>query len=152
MAHVYFKCKCGKSLAVDEAGIGHKINCSDCDQAITVPRPKVGFNCGQCKDDMLAPTALIGDKVRCVSCRNMMVIPSASDPDVSVFFTCTKCRQHLDAPTDMAGEEITCPNCDHITSTRASFRTQINYPISIFDNVQVMFNNNNSIAHIYKFF
>jgi len=76
MASIYFKCACGKALAVDEAGAGRTITCPDCGERIQVPLPNVHWNC-PCGAVMLAPNSLSGQTVQCYECKAVSQVPAS---------------------------------------------------------------------------
>ena len=39
MADIYFKCQCGKNMAIDQRGVGFAVPCPDCGRENTVPEP-----------------------------------------------------------------------------------------------------------------
>src|ERR1035437_3012760 len=67
MANIYFNCSCGKSLSVDEAGVGRTVNCPDCGKPVTIPEPKIEWECS-CGSIMLSPIGAVGQAVQCVDC------------------------------------------------------------------------------------
>ncbi len=77
MPDIYFKCECGKSLAVDEAGIGRTVCCVDCAKRVTIPEPEVEFDCEGCGETLLAPHSVAGDLIKCASCGHRMTVPDA---------------------------------------------------------------------------
>ena len=79
MATIYFKCLCGKHLAVDDAGVGKKLECPDCGRAVTVPVPTVRWKCS-CGSIMLAPDYLSGETVKCYDCKTKYQVPVAEHP------------------------------------------------------------------------
>lgn len=60
MSDIYFQCDCEKILAVDEAGVGRTVNCTDCNKLITIPKPAIRFACSKCGNNILAPEAIAG--------------------------------------------------------------------------------------------
>ncbi len=76
MSDIYFKCECGKSLAVDDAGIGRTVPCVDCGKLVTVPDPELEFSCEGCRETLLAPSSVTGDLIKCASCGHRMTVPS----------------------------------------------------------------------------
>ena len=77
MADIYFNCACGKSLAVDERGAGHAVNCVDCGRRVTVPAFEIEFNCEQCRATLLAPASGTGNQIKCTVCGRRLTIPAA---------------------------------------------------------------------------
>lgn len=75
MADVYFKCVCGKSLSVDENGVGLTVSCVDCGQPVKVPEFDIEFDCEECQATLLAPVTVGGDRVKCVQCGHRMTAP-----------------------------------------------------------------------------
>jgi DNA-directed RNA polymerase subunit RPC12/RpoP len=76
MAYVYFKCSCGKSLAVDERGVGRAIACVDCGKQVVVPEWDYEFDCSKCAATFGAASNIAGDEVQCVDCGNKFVVPA----------------------------------------------------------------------------
>ena len=76
MATIYFKCSCGKSLAVDDAGAGRTVNCTDCDAPVTVPIPNIHWKCS-CGSIMLAPNSLSEQTVQCYDCKIRSQVPAS---------------------------------------------------------------------------
>ncbi|NLE66157.1 MAG: hypothetical protein GX608_01920 [Lentisphaerae bacterium] len=68
MADVYFNCACGKSLAIDEKGVGLSVACVDCGRPVRVPEREMEFICERCRCMHLAPLALVGSLVECTRC------------------------------------------------------------------------------------
>ncbi len=68
MADIYFKCECNKSLAVNEQGVGHTIECPDCHKPITVPKPDFRAACDHCSNEALLPDSMLNQEVQCVKC------------------------------------------------------------------------------------
>ncbi len=77
MPDIYFKCECGKSLAVDEAGIGQTVLCVDCQQPVEVPEPEIEFDCDGCGMMLRAPGSVGGDRIKCALCGHRMTAPDA---------------------------------------------------------------------------
>ena len=75
MADVYFKCACGKSLAIDEEGVGLTVLCVDCGEPVKVPDYDIEFDCEQCQATHLAPVAVGGDQIKCARCGHNMIVP-----------------------------------------------------------------------------
>ena len=67
MANIYFKCLCGKHLAVDESMAGRTVDCSECKKPVQIPKPELKRECF-CGKTILAPASMVGEKVRCVEC------------------------------------------------------------------------------------
>lgn len=78
MADIYFKCACGKSLAVDEKGVGATVLCVDCGQPVKVPEFKIQFTCERCQATLLAAAAISGDRIKCTICGWRMSVPEAA--------------------------------------------------------------------------
>lgn len=72
MADVYFNCVCGKSLAIDEKGVGLSIACVDCGRPVRVPDHEMEFICDRCRSRHLAPLTLLGAPVECTRCGHSM--------------------------------------------------------------------------------
>lgn len=75
MADVYFKCTCGKSLAVDANGVGQTVLCVDCGQPIEVPNFDIEFACEACQTTHMAPITVGGDRIKCTICGHCMTVP-----------------------------------------------------------------------------
>ncbi|MDO9543200.1 MAG: hypothetical protein Q7J98_12900 [Kiritimatiellia bacterium] len=75
MADVYFKCVCGKSLAIDAEGIGLTVLCVDCGEPVKVPEYDIEFDCEQCQTTHLAPVTVGGDQIKCSLCGHSMIVP-----------------------------------------------------------------------------
>ncbi len=78
MSDIYFKCECGKSLAVDEAGIGRAVSCVDCGKPVVVPEPDLEFDCEGCGAALLAPLSISGDLIKCAVCGHRMTAQSVT--------------------------------------------------------------------------
>ena len=85
MATIYFKCSCGKSLAVDDAGAGKKLECPDCGKPVTVPIPNIRWKCS-CGSTMLAPDYLSGKTVKCYECKTKHQVPIEDRPVATKLF------------------------------------------------------------------
>ncbi len=81
MSDIYFKCECGKSLAVDEAGIGRVVSCVDCGKPVLVPDPELEFDCEGCGERLLAPWSIAGDRIKCASCGHRMLVPGVIESE-----------------------------------------------------------------------
>ncbi len=79
MSDIYFKCQCGKSLAVDEAGIGRTVSCVDCGKPVLVPEPDLEFDCEDCGERLLAPSSIADDWIKCAACGHRMTAPSVTE-------------------------------------------------------------------------
>ncbi|MBU4247892.1 MAG: hypothetical protein KKG09_08525 [Verrucomicrobia bacterium] len=109
MADVYFKCACGKSLAIDVKGVGLTVLCVDCGQPVKVPEFDIEFACEQCQATLLAPVAVGGDRIKCAFCGHRMAVPrpvveagagkygELADEDVNGAFRAIKEKQTLPA-------------------------------------------------------
>lgn len=75
MADIYFKCACGKSLAVDENGAGQTVLCVDCGQPVEVPDFDIEFACEACQTAHAAPITVGGDRIKCTICGHCMTVP-----------------------------------------------------------------------------
>lgn len=81
---IYFKCLCGKSLAVDAKGIGLTISCPECGQELKIPEPARKIRC-DCGTTILAPESMVGENVQCMNCKIFCKVPMVdSDGDSSV--------------------------------------------------------------------
>ncbi len=85
MADIYFKCACGKSLAVDENGVGRTVLCADCGQPVKVPEFDIEFACEACQATLLAPVTVGGDRIECVQCGHRMTVPVMDKDQRGVF-------------------------------------------------------------------
>jgi hypothetical protein len=61
-------------LAVDAAGAGRTVPCSDCGQGATVPELTGRFLCPQCKAELAAPADLAGHECTCPTCQRMVIL------------------------------------------------------------------------------
>lgn len=75
MADVYFKCRCGKSLAVDECGVGMTVRCVDCRAPVRVSEFDMEFACEGCQATLLASAMVAGDLIKCALCGHRMTVP-----------------------------------------------------------------------------
>ena len=80
MSDIYFKCLCGKSLAVDIKGVGRTITCPDCKQKLQIPESTSQLQC-ECGISILVPESMVGDTVQCLSCKKYWQVPSKQVPD-----------------------------------------------------------------------
>ena len=80
MAYIYFKCSCGKSLAVDEQGAGLVIECIDCGEPVQIPERKYFFACTECEVTFAAAAGIVGDEVKCLECGNKIIVPEEASP------------------------------------------------------------------------
>lgn len=83
MADVYFNCVCGKSLAVDERGVGLVVLCVDCGAPVTVPDYALEFNCARCRTTLLAPDTGRGKWIKCTVCGHPQTAPGMEAPLVA---------------------------------------------------------------------
>ncbi len=81
MSDIYFKCECGKSLAVDEAGLGRAVCCVDCGKPVVVPEPDFAFSCPNCGAMLLAPDSIAGDLIKCAACGHRLTIPPMTESE-----------------------------------------------------------------------
>lgn len=96
MSDIYFKCACGKSLAVDEAGIGRIVSCVDCGKPVRVPAPEIEFECEGCGETLFAPSTILGDRIQCVVCSCGMTVPGmAEDRDLPAASAATRLMNDL---------------------------------------------------------
>ncbi|MBU4201137.1 MAG: SEL1-like repeat protein [Verrucomicrobia bacterium] len=133
MAYVYFKCRCGKSLAVDENGMGGMVNCPNCGYQFMIPAPVLQWACPNCGASMLAPGEMCGETVQCLTCQSEVQAPDRGDQedmapaespvpseapgseDLSshlnkMFIDCSQCHERLPIKT------LQCPHCGHVFS------------------------------------
>ncbi|MFA5043328.1 MAG: hypothetical protein WC381_04480 [Kiritimatiellia bacterium] len=80
MAYIYFKCSCGKSLAIDERGVGRIIECVDCGKRVTVPEWEYAFTCSECDATFGAASGIADDCARCVICGDKFIVPRNNAP------------------------------------------------------------------------
>ena len=111
MSDIYFQCDCGKSLAVDEAGIGLTFSCPDCNNSITIPKHTIRISCAKCGNEMLAPEAMMGKDIQCVNCKTTTTVALPTKADDSISFNCPHCKQSLKSPAALLGNIIKCPLC-----------------------------------------
>jgi len=103
---IYFKCSCGKVLAVDETGVGRTVKCPDCGQSLVVPSPEIRWNCQTCDHEMAAPGEIEGQKVQCAECLNYVTVP--------VIMPALKHRNSPKCPdcgADINPDVVLCINC-----------------------------------------
>jgi DNA-directed RNA polymerase subunit RPC12/RpoP len=76
IADILFKCPdCGKSLAVNLAGVDKMVPCPDCGSSVLVPEPISIFKCPSCTWDLAAPEGHAGEVFACPSCEEQVVVP-----------------------------------------------------------------------------
>ncbi|MCA1810121.1 MAG: hypothetical protein ABR497_11850 [Kiritimatiellia bacterium] len=92
MADIYFNCRCGKSLAVDERNAGRTVTCVDCTSPVRVPTPEIEFGCEHCPATLLAPLAAAGKIIACTCCGHTMAVPVA---DADTTTTPQSCMREL---------------------------------------------------------
>jgi len=80
--NIYFKCYCGKHMAVDEAGVGKTVKCSDCGQPIQIPPPEMEWDCS-CGAPIILPASMVGETVQCVVCKATYKVPEPEQPDAT---------------------------------------------------------------------
>jgi len=78
--NLYFKCACGKHIAIDEAGVGRTVKCTDCGQPIQVPRPEMEWDCS-CGLPIILPANMAGETIRCVGCKKSYKVPELEQPE-----------------------------------------------------------------------
>lgn len=106
MANIYFKCSCGKVLAVDETAVGRTVQCPDCGQSVVIPSPAIQWNCQTCDHEMAAPGELEGQKVQCAECQDYVTVP--------VIMSALKHRDLPKCPgcgADIKLDDVLCINC-----------------------------------------
>lgn len=72
--NIYFKCLCGKSLAVDVKGAGRTITCPDCGQELQIPEPVIKLKC-ECEATIFVPESMVGEHVQCLTCKTFWEVP-----------------------------------------------------------------------------
>ena len=77
---LYFKCACGKHIAIDEAGFDRTVKCPDCGQPIQVPRPEMEWDCS-CGLPIILPANMAGETIRCVGCKKSYKVPELEQPE-----------------------------------------------------------------------
>lgn len=135
MTDIYFKCECGKRLAVDESGMGRIVHCPDCGNELLIPTPAIKWICPQCGTPLLAPEEMGGESVQCVACKANVSVPSVffqtvdikpSRPSDSMtsgrenlskhldklFKKCPACSERLPVKTQQ------CPHCEKSFSSK----------------------------------
>jgi len=80
MTHIYFKCACGKSLAIGEEGAGGVVTCVDCGQPVTIPDAGYEFACTGCAATFIAAENVAGDTVQCIVCGCSFAVPANAPP------------------------------------------------------------------------
>ncbi len=78
MADIYFQCRCGQSMAIEEHGVGRIARCVACGARVPVPVYEIEFECEQCGSTMLAPLALGGSALKCVICGRQQTAPEVA--------------------------------------------------------------------------
>ncbi len=131
MADVYFKCRCGKKLAVDEQNVGQMALCPDCGSQFIIPRAVLEWHCPQCGIAMLAPSEMRAERVQCMACQADVSVPgrvtaanqhlqSARAPEnlaahLNVLFKdCPQCQERVPVKTRL------CPHCGYAFHKRLS--------------------------------
>ena len=77
-ADMLFICSaCAKHLAVDTAGVGTIVNCTECGQQVLVPQPQLSFPCPACEAELAAPSGMSGEPFDCPGCGATIIVPSA---------------------------------------------------------------------------
>lgn len=126
---IYFKCRCGKSLAIDEAGLGRMVDCPECGYQFMIPTPVLKWACPGCGASMLAPEEMRGETVQCLSCQTEVRAPdrdaqeepaaeSSVPPEApgseslsshlnKLFLDCPQCHERVPVNTRE------CPHCGH---------------------------------------
>ncbi len=139
MTDIYFKCGCGKNLAVDAAGAGRKIACPDCGEMRVIPEASLEWRCPDCGAALLAPAAMDGERVQCLDCGSKVRIEGKRRPAEALeeapaedavepvgapggmpaegmqkfFKHCPQCRERIPVST------VRCPFCDHAFGNKA---------------------------------
>lgn len=133
MRELLFKCPiCSKCLAVNSAGVGKTIKCTDCRSALKIPGYDLEFKCPQCAQDLCSPILLAGVSLTCPECRTTISIPNDKAIQVAEYgvttggdatnvhwfddhskfkFRCPACSQKLEGTKKMLGKAIACPVC-----------------------------------------
>ncbi len=94
MNDIYFKCRCGKSLAVDLAGAGRAVRCVDCARPVEVPDPGIEFACPLCGELHLGSADIEGDEVTCTGCGEHFIVPASAGTDTHPWLRAlTLCRR-----------------------------------------------------------
>ncbi len=83
MNDIYFKCQCGKSLAVDLAGAGRIVRCANCACPVEVPDPGIEFTCPLCGELHLGSADIEGDEVACTGCGEHFIVLASAKTDTS---------------------------------------------------------------------
>ena len=80
--NIYFKCLCGKNLAVDAKETGMIISCPDCGQELKVPDPAHKLRC-DCETTIFVPESMIGENIQCLTCKTSWEVPDNDSDDDS---------------------------------------------------------------------
>lgn len=75
---VYFKCPCGKNLAVDVKGAGLAFACPECGRELEVPSPDIKLRC-DCGTTILVPESMAGENVQCLACKTFWQVPAREE-------------------------------------------------------------------------
>ena len=76
MGDILFRCKaCSKNLAIEEAGAGGRVRCTDCGCAVVVPAPVLDFACPSCRCALRASDAVKGSPFQCPNCGVEVLVP-----------------------------------------------------------------------------
>ncbi len=111
MADVYFKCACGKRLAVDAAAVGRVLSCPDCAARIEIPAPDFEWACPACGAPLSAPEEMRGLEVQCVNCQTAVRAPGPETPPPGLSL-----KKDAAPPADPAAGRfnhmiMACPQC-----------------------------------------
>ena len=131
MADIYFQCRCGKHLAVDEQGIGQQVRCPACGTQFMVPSAAVQWACEHCGAFMLATAEMRATTVQCQACDGEVQVPPAPERPAQsatpaaqtenlaellhkVFKHCPRCNERLPAKPKQ------CPHCGYVVQRRSA--------------------------------
>ncbi|OGV65024.1 MAG: hypothetical protein A2283_20475 [Lentisphaerae bacterium RIFOXYA12_FULL_48_11] len=80
MSDVLFKCwMCTKSLAISDKGSGKIVYCPDCSKQLTVPYPKIFYNCPSCDCSLSSPEEYAQTTLACPNCDTDITVPELSE-------------------------------------------------------------------------
>lgn len=72
--NIYFKCSCGKHIAVDELGAGRTIGCPACAQPLQIPKAAMKLSCS-CGSPIILSANMAGETVHCLVCKAVYKVP-----------------------------------------------------------------------------
>ncbi len=137
MSDIYFKCSCGKNIAVEASGVGRRGHCPDCGAGLVIPDASIEWHCPRCGVAMQAPAEMAGEWVQCLACSSKIqvaeVVPpepeAEPEPEIpapaagppggnlltgmnSFFKQCPQCHERIPVNTQQ------CPFCEYSFTRR----------------------------------